>query len=149
MTSFAMSKRASALAKQAHLATRFVAIRYDAHMIHKLIVFTAWSALLFIVYATLSPIRDRPTLSDSATLEHVAAFAVLGILLCLAYPRHTILICLMVFGSAVLLELLQQLTSDRHGRIADAIEKVLGGGLGIMVGRVTISFRTIRNWFQN
>ena len=118
-------------------------------MIHKLIAVAAWGALAFIVYATLSPIRDRPTLSSSASLEHVAAFAVLGILFCLAYPRHTMLVCLVVFGGAVLLEVLQLLTPDRHGRIPDALEKVLGGAMGIMAGRAALYFRPISDWFQN
>jgi VanZ family protein len=118
-------------------------------MIHKLVSIAAWGALAFIVFATLSPIRDRPTLSGSASLEHVAAFAVLGILFCLAYPRHTMLVCLVVFGAAVLLELLQLLTPDRHGRMADALEKVLGGAIGIMVGRAALYFRPIGDRFHN
>jgi VanZ family protein len=116
-------------------------------MIHKLIAIAAWGALAFIAFATLSPIQHRPTLSGSASLEHVAAFAALGILFCLAYPRQTMLVCLVVLGAAVLLEVLQLLTPDRHGRIMDALEKVLGGAIGIMAGRLVLYFRPIRDWF--
>jgi hypothetical protein len=47
---------------------------------------------------------------------------------------------LIVLGSAVLFELAQLLTVDRHGRVQDALEKMAGGVLGIMVGRVSIYF---------
>jgi VanZ family protein len=124
---------------------RRVVANYDTHMIHKLIAVAAWGVLAFIVYATLAPIRDRPTLSSSASLEHVAAFAVLGILFSLAYPRQTIFVGLVVVGGAVLLEVLQLLTPDRHGRFPDALEKVLGGVMGIMAGRAALYFRSIRD----
>jgi len=73
-------------------------------------------------------------------LEHLAAFAVLGALFCFAYPHHTLLVCLIVLGSAVL-EFLQMLTPDRHGRILDSIEKMAGGSVGIAVGRVILYFK--------
>ena len=65
-------------------------------------------------------------------LEHFAAFAILGALFCFAYPRHIALVCLVVFGSALLLEFMQLLTPDRHGRIHDAIEKMAGGSAGLL-----------------
>jgi VanZ family protein len=90
--------------------------------------------LAFIAYATMSPIQARPTLLASANVERLGAFAVLGALFCLAYPRHMILVALIVLGSAVLLELAQLLTPDRHGRIQDAIVKMTGAALGIVAG---------------
>src|SRR5438445_4552744 len=110
-------------------------------MLHKIVAVAAWAALAFIVYATLSPIQARPTIASS-DLEHIAAFAVAGCLFCLAYPRHVILVCLVVLGSAILLEYLQTLTPDRHGTLADASEKMVGGTLGICAARVTLFFRT-------
>lgn len=109
-------------------------------MLQKLLIIAAWILLALIASATLSPIHDRPTLHTSASLEHLAAFAIAGALFCLAYPRHIGLVCLVVLGSAVLLELAQHLTVDRHGRIQDAIEKMAGGALGIMVGLMLIYF---------
>jgi hypothetical protein len=110
-------------------------------MFQKLITITAWTLLAFIASATMSPIGDRPTLHTSASFEHLAAFAVIGVLFCLAYPRHVALVCLIVLGSAVLLELAQLLTADRHGRVQDAIEKMSGGALGIMGGRAFTYFK--------
>jgi VanZ family protein len=108
-------------------------------MLLKLLAIAAWASLAFIAYATLSPIQARPTMA-SADIEHVAAFAVMGGLFCFAYPRHTIPVCVIVLGSAVLLEYLQTLTPDRHGRVLDALEKLAGGALGIWAARITSHF---------
>ena len=108
-------------------------------MLHKLAAIAAWAAIAFIAYATLSPIQARPQTSSSADLDHVVAFAVVGLLFCLAYPRQVVLVCFIVLGSAVLLECLQTLTPDRHGRLLDATEKMVGGALGIFAARATLS----------
>ena len=118
-------------------------------MFHKLITVVAWVLLAFIVFATLLPIQDRPTLPTSSNFEHLAAFAVLGVLFCLAYPRHTILAAIIVLGSAALLESLQLLAPDRHARLLDVVGKMAGGGLGIAGGRVILHFKQPRRWFQN
>jgi VanZ family protein len=112
-------------------------------MSQKLLTIAAWTLLALIASVTVSPIRDRPTLHTSASLEHLAAFAVVGVLFCLAYPRRVALVCLIVLGSAALLELAQLLTVDRHGRVQDAVEKMAGGVLGILVGQVFIYFNRI------
>jgi VanZ family protein len=118
-------------------------------MVQKFAAVGAWVLLCFIAYATLSPIYARPTLFTPPVFEHVAAFAVLGVLFCLAYPRHVALVCLIVLCSALMLELLQQLTPDRHGRIQDAIEKMTGGVAGIAAGRAFLYFARASRWFQN
>src|ERR1700745_1167278 len=108
-------------------------------MFHKLAATAAWACLVFIVYATLSPIQARPKVS-SPDLEHIAAFAVTGVLFCLAYPRQIVRVSLVVLGSALLLEYLQTLTPDRHGTLLDASEKVFGGTLGIFAARAPLYF---------
>jgi uncharacterized membrane protein YoaK (UPF0700 family) len=117
-------------------------------MIHRILVIAAWAVLIFIVHASISPIADRPHLPGSTILQHLAAFGALGVLFCLAYPRHTPLVCLIVLGSALALELMQVLTPDRHGRVRDAIEKLSGGAAGILVGRALLHFEQARRWFQ-
>ena len=112
-------------------------------MFDKLSAVAAWALLAFLAFATLSPIQDRPTLATSSHLEHLAAFAVLGVLFCLAYPKRTALVCFIVIGSAVLLESAQLLTPDRHGRVEDALEKIAGGLAGILVGRAVIFAKII------
>jgi VanZ family protein len=110
-------------------------------MFRKVTSVLAWASLAFIVFATISPLHLRPTLSNSVHLEHVGAFAVLGGLFCLAYPRHIILVCFIVLGSAALLEYLQTLTPDRHGTLFDASEKIVGGALSIFTVRAALYLR--------
>jgi len=118
-------------------------------MFHKLIAVAAWALLVLIAFATISPIQYRPTLPISSSFEHLAAFAVFGALFYLAYPRHIAFVCLIVLGSAVVLELVQQLSPDRHGRIPDAIEKIAGGAAGIVAGRAILHLERAKRWFQN
>jgi len=70
-----------------------------------------------------------------AHFEHVIAFALLGALFSFAYPRRPILVFGIVFGAAVFLEILQTMTPDRHGTLVDALEKMAGGAVGIMIMR--------------
>ena len=115
-------------------------------MLQKLLAGAAWALLAFIVFATISPIRDRPTVFSSPSPERIAAYLALGALLCLAYPRHIVLVCLVVLGSAVLLEIAQLFTPGRHGRLSDAMVKMTGGALGILVGRTILYFAQRTHW---
>jgi VanZ family protein len=108
---------------------------YEVQMFDKVTTIAAWALLALIAFATISPIQDRPTLATSPSIEHVAAFAVLGVLFCISYPRQFALVCLIVIGSAILLEFAQLLTPDRHGRVDDALKKIGGGAAGIVIGR--------------
>ena len=101
-------------------------------MIHRVSLTAAWLALAFIAFATLSPIDDRPTIPDAGPqLEHFAAFALMGLAFTLGYPKRTLFIVAIVLGSAFVLEALQLLTPDRHGRVVDALVKAAGGLCGI------------------
>jgi hypothetical protein len=113
-----------------------------------LIKIPAWASLCFIAYATLSPVRDRPTLLISSSVEHLAAFAVFGALFCLAYPRRIPAVLVFVVSSAALLEVLQLLTPDRHARILDAFQKIVGGILGVFAGRAILHLERARSWLQ-
>lgn len=99
-----------------------------------------WTLLCVVVYASLYPLNHRPVLATSTSLEHTAAYAAIGLFLCRAYPRHFALMVLVVIGSAAILELLQLLTPDRHARWIDALDKMCGGGIGLIVGRATLQF---------
>jgi VanZ family protein len=104
-------------------------------MIQRVSIVAGWLALAFIVYATLSPIGDRPVVAG-AQLEHFAAFAVLGLAFGLAYPKRLFLVAAIILGSAFGLEALQLLTPDRHGRLIDALVKAAGGICGIGLGQI-------------
>jgi VanZ family protein len=96
----------------------------------------------FITFATLYPIGLRPHVADIG-YEHVAAFVAAGLLFALAYPRHMILVIALVLGSAILLEILQLVTPDRHGRVLDLALKLLGGSIGIVIARVQRPLRSL------
>lgn len=93
-----------------------------------------WLSLTFIAFATLSPIGARPHVGGVG-FEHIAAFAVTGVLFALAYPRHSLIVVMLVLGSAVVLELSQLLTPDRHARFSDLLMKLAGGSIGIVAAR--------------
>jgi VanZ family protein len=103
----------------------------------------AWTSLAFIAYATLSPLNERPEfdtdLFSLSHLDHYLAFALAGSLFSLAYPRQMFFVCILVIGSAVILELLQLLTPDRHARVIDAVRKIIGGAIGITFASLAIS----------
>jgi VanZ family protein len=115
-------------------------------MFQKLLKFAAWTSMFIIAYSTLSPLGDRPILLTSSKLEHLAVFAILGTLFCLAYPRRTLVVLLIVLGSAALLELLQFLTPDRHARTFDALQKMAGGAAGVFAGLAVLRFDRARFW---
>jgi VanZ family protein len=99
----------------------------------------AWAMLAFIAFATLLPYSLRPGLSETeppivVMVERVGAFAVLGLLFLVSYPDRTRTVCLLVFGSAAVLEIGQAFLPGRHARIVDVLEKVVGGGAGMLLG---------------
>ena len=112
-------------------------------MIQKVSIAAGWLALVFIVYATLSPIQDRPVVAGPQ-LEHFAAFALMGFAFALAYPNRILLVVAVVVGSAFGLEVLQLLTPDRHGRVLDALVKAAGGAGGISAGQLMSFLLRIR-----
>ena len=95
----------------------------------------SWTSLALIAAATLSPLALRPHLFP-VHAEHFAAFAAIGLLFCVAYPRQIFLNGAIVLGAASLLETLQLLTPDRHGRASDLAFKLAGAIAGIVAGRL-------------
>ena len=126
----------------------------------RLITAAAWLAIFAIAYATLtrvgfvygiyyklSPILMHPEMKTYARFEHIIAFAILGALFGLAYPRRIVLVCCIVLGGAALLEMLQTLTPDRHGTLIDMMEKMAGGAAGIILSQAILvagAYRTTR-----
>ena len=114
----------------------------------KLIAAAAWFAILAVAYATLArvsfvydiyyklaPLVMRPEMNTYVHFVHVLAFLLLGALFSLAYPRRTLLVCTLVLGVAILLEIMQTVTPDRHGNVIDAAEKMIGGAIGILLSK--------------
>lgn len=94
----------------------------------------AWGLLIAIAIVTVGPIGFRPETGAPVQLERALAFAAMGVAFALAYPRHFWLVAVILVVGAFGLELLQNLTPGRHGRIIDAIAKICGGGVGIAIG---------------
>jgi VanZ family protein len=133
------------------LRTKFRSVthlRMSSETIRTVITAGAWALLVVIAYATLtqvgfvysiyykiSPLLMRPEMRTYAHFEHVIAFAVLGALFGISYPRRTLLVCCIIFGAAAFLEIMQTLTPDRHGTVIDALEKIAGGAVGIAIAR--------------
>lgn len=99
-------------------------------MSHKIFTAAAWAILALIVFVTLSPISLRPHFED-VSIERAGAFAAVGLLFGLAYPKRLWLVLSLVIGTAFVLEALQHLTPDRHGHLSDAVVKFVGGVVGV------------------
>jgi hypothetical protein len=107
-------------------------------MLHKLLVTAAWIALALIVLVTVSPLETRPVITENPNIERFAAFALVGLLFGLAYPRRLAVDASFVVIVAGVLETLQLMTRDRHGHIADAFAKAAGGAFGVAVALIVL-----------
>ncbi|BCM82659.1 hypothetical protein NS228_10060 [Methylobacterium indicum] len=89
-----------------------------------------WLILAAITVATVAPIGYRPVSGAPVSVERFGAFALLGFLFALGYPRHRWRVLLLTVAAAGALEAFQLLEPSRHGRIADFMVKVVGCGFG-------------------
>lgn len=103
-------------------------------MSSRLVRALAWCSLLAVAIVTLAPIGLRPETTLPPSIERMTAFAVIGMLFTIAYPRKFWIAVLVTFGAAIALELLQVLAPSRHGRGFDAVVKLAGGGSGLLIG---------------
>jgi hypothetical protein len=103
-------------------------------MTSRLVRALAWCSLLAVAIVTLAPIGLRPETTLPPSVERMTAFAIIGLLFTIAYPRKFWLAVLVTFGAAIALELLQVLAPSRHGRGFDAVVKLAGGGFGLLIG---------------
>ncbi|RYF44029.1 MAG: hypothetical protein EOO25_01165 [Comamonadaceae bacterium] len=69
---------------------------------------SAFAAISLIAFVTLSPIGLRPVVTGIHT-EHLFAFAIVGVLFGVGYPRHLLIAATLVIASAAGLEALQNL----------------------------------------
>src|SRR5262249_14813175 len=104
----------------------------------RILSIVAWTFLAFIAFATLSAYPLRPELTKTepdlvVLIERAGSFGLLGLLFLLSYPERHRTVCLIIFGSAIGLEVVQIFLPDRHARVVDALEKIVGGGAGLLV----------------
>jgi uncharacterized membrane protein len=107
-------------------------------MLHRLLAIASWTALALIIFVTVSPLEMRPVVTADPDIERFGAFAVLGVLFGLAYPRRLVIDASFVVIAAGVLEAIQLVTRDRHGHLADAFVKAAGGAFGVAVAFVIL-----------
>jgi VanZ family protein len=121
------------------------------------IVVAAWASVAAVVYATLSkleliyrlyyllaPFLNYPSMRTYATIEHLAAYGIVGMLFCALYPRSLLRVCFFLFLFIVGLEVLQTLTPDRHGTLRDVVEKMIGAVMGAVLMTAVLSWKRTR-----
>lgn len=96
----------------------------------------AWGCLLAIAIVTLGAIELRPATAMGGHVERFGAFALVGALFAAAYPRHLLLVAVLVLGTAVALEAMQLLAPGRGARLGDGLTKLAGAAAGVGIGAV-------------
>jgi hypothetical protein len=99
-----------------------------------------WLLLLAIAVMTDGPISLRPETTLPANVERIAAWAFLGALFAIGYPKPTFSLVLLLVGAAGLLEFAQLRELGRHGQISDFVVKSAGGVLGLGAVRLAQYF---------
>lgn len=102
----------------------------------------AWTLVAALVFVTLAPIGLRPVVTENADLERALAYALLGFLLALAYPRHRLLAVGVGVAVAAGLEFGQILTATRHGRVPDFVVKAISACVGVVAAHLLLMLQT-------
>jgi len=100
-------------------------------MVVKIARIAAWLLVVAIVVMTLGPPTVRPVSGFNRSLEHVAAFALLGLAFGLAYPTRRMLLALTGVAVAALMETLQLVVPGRHAYFSDFVINAAGAWVGI------------------
>jgi hypothetical protein len=117
--------------------TRAPPAGYDGFMT-MLIRIAAAAAIALVVALTLGPLGVRTMSPVNPLWDRALAYAVIGFLLILSFPRHPLRVVLAVLVMIVGLEAAQGLRPDRHGRVLDVIEKSVGAGFGFAAAAGTL-----------
>lgn len=96
--------------------------------------FAAWAGLALIILVTISPIQARPPDITTTDLDRGIAFFVMSGLFVIAYPRRPIVMTILLFCAAFLIELMQFASVTRHPQLHDAVIKAVGVLLGVSAG---------------
>jgi VanZ family protein len=110
-------------------------------MIVKIARIAAWILVLAIVVLTLGPPMVRPVPGFNRDLEHVSAFALLGLAFGLAYPDRRMMLALIGIAIAALMEALQQVVPGRHAYFSDFLINAVGACAGLAMAILLDWFR--------
>jgi hypothetical protein len=92
----------------------------------------------------LAPRSFRPQTGVEHHLEHVLAFALLGLAFGLGYPGRRLLLALLGVAMAALLEVLQAWAPGRHANLSDFMMNAIGVGAGLAVAALIDQMRRRR-----
>ncbi len=122
--------------------------------LRKLILIAAWASIgvaaygslmratfVYDLYYRISPLIAHPSMRAYGSVEHFVAYSIIGILFCALYPRSWLRVYLLLLLFIGGLEVLQTLTPDRHGTLHDAVEKMMGGVIGVGLVKVVLWWR--------
>ncbi len=102
-------------------------------MVVKIARVAAWLLVVAIVVMTLGPPTVRPVSGYDRSLEHVAAFALLGMAFGLAYPSRRLLLALTGVVVAALMETGQLVVPGRHAYFSDFVINAEGACTGLVL----------------
>jgi hypothetical protein len=104
--------------------------------------------LIYRLYYFLAPFLNYPSMRTYATMEHLAAYGIVGMLLSAVFPRSALRVCFFLFLFIAGLEAMQLLTPDRHGTLRDATEKMIGGATGVFLMTIALIWKRTRRIAQ-
>jgi hypothetical protein len=99
--------------------------------LRKALRLAAWCSIIAIALVTLSPKGTR--FLAGGDFSRAVAYLLAGLVFCLAFPRHRVLIALGLISAAGVLEVLQNLIPGRHGHIRDFGIKALAAFAGAAI----------------
>ena len=91
-----------------------------------------WAFFALVVFWTWGPVRFRPSFGHP-NLERFAAFFVLAALTALIYRFRRWLLGFAIAAAAIILEVGQQFIPGRDARVSDAMVKVAGAVIGVVL----------------
>ena len=91
----------------------------------------SWLLLAAAAFLTLAPRTFRPYTGVEHHLEHFLAFALLGLVFGLGYPRRPVLLALIGVMAAAALEILQRWVPGRHALLSDFMINAAGLCIGV------------------
>jgi hypothetical protein len=107
---------------------------------------TTWIVFVAIAVMTLGPVSLRPHTLFPPDFDRFAAYAVLGVLFALSYPRRPPwLMGAFLVAAAGAFEIGQLFVPHRDAHVNDFLFKAAGALIGLIVGRFAQPFVAARN----
>jgi VanZ family protein len=102
----------------------------------------AWLSAFAVLVLSLSPPRYRIVTGAARELEHFTAFALVGLMLSLAYPERRLKLVVVGIGAIAVIELLQIFVPGRHAYLSDFLLNALGLCVGtagsLILARISV-----------